>query len=302
MDTKANYRHSAYWYASRYGWTQSDVSSYTGAYLDFHTYSSRRCAGKGDGRRAGRDVALSLDTNFNPLMFGVCIAMDIGVAVRRDIQKIRDPVERDRIRRELMRDLRSLRRPFYYARETERRRQLAAERRKVARRRTTAPMPTPEDLRDAWAHRKDSGEAMIRLGGMLHDLACYVDSCLKFDADGRVVGRNGGIRGWIRACVPELEGKYKTLMRYKAMAMRLRQATGTEDPVPTAALLDGTRRSEVVEELVAEAKPVFAHAFAALEWRLDPETVFLDKPGRDERKRNENSMRNFSPGAVARSP
>lgn len=296
MDTKANYRHSAYWYASRYGWTQSDASSYTGAYLDFHTYSSRAGAGKGDGCRAGRDAALSLDTNFNPLMFGVCIAMDIGVAVRRDIQKIRDPVERDRIRRELMRDLRSLRRPFYYARETERRRQLAAARRKVARRRTTAPMPTPEDLRDAWAHRKDSGEAMIRLGGMLHDLACYVDSCLKFDADGRVVGRNGGIRGWIRACVPELEGKYKTLMRYKAMAMRLRQATGTEDPVPTAALLDGTRRSEVVEELVAEAKPVFAHAFAALEWRLDPETVFLDKPSL--RIKCGTSRR----GAVARSP
>ena len=275
------YGHSAYWYAKKGGWTHSEHPTLTGQYLDIHGY-------------LGSPGPSHLD--INPLLVGVLAAVDMGRSLRETLRRIADPVERDRIKREFLRDIRRLRRPVYYARETERRRQLAAERRKVARRRTTAPMPTPEDLRDAWAHRKDSGEAMIRLGGMLHDLACYVDSCLKFDADGRVVGRNGGIRGWVRACVPELEGKYKTLMRYKAMAMRLRQATGTEDPVPTAALLDGTRRSEVVEELVAEAKPVFAHAFAALEWRLDPETVFLDKPSL--RIKCGTSRR----GAVARSP
>ena len=290
------YAHSAYWYASHFGWTHSEAQSYTGAYLDFHAYTPRPRAGKGAGDRPGGGAGPCLDTGFNPLVLGVCIAMDIGVAVRRDVRKILDPVERDRVKRELMRDLRSLRRPLYYARETERRRQLAAERRKVKRRRTTAPMPTPEDLRAAWARRKDSGEAMVRLGGLLHDLGCYVDSCLRFDADGRVVGRNGGIRGWLRACVPELEPKYKTLMRYRAMAVRLRQATGTEDPVPTAALLDAPRRDEAVEEVVSAGKPVFSRAFAALEWRLDPETVFLEKqekPRIPGRKRNENSLRNF---------
>ena len=308
------YAHSAYWYASHYGWTHSEAQSYSGAYLDFHTYTPRgtsaSCgrAGKGGLDRSGGGAGVCLDSNFNPLVLGVCIAMDIGVAVRRDIRNILDPVERDRIKRELMRDLRSLRRPFYYARETERRRQLAAERRKVKRRRTTAPMPTPEDLRAAWAHRKDSGEAMVLLGGLLHDLDCYVDNCLKFDADGRVVGRNGGIRGWLRACVPELEPKYKTLMRYKAMAVRLRQATGTEDPVPTSALLDAPERSEAVEEIISTGKPVFSRAFAALEWRLAPETVFLEKPKMgweslkkkkpriQGRKVNENSLRNFLKG------
>ena len=72
--------------------------------------------------------------------------------------------------------MRSLRRPFYYARETERRRRLAAERRKINRRYTTAPAPTPDALLAAWKARKDSREAMIRLGGMLHDLECYVDN------------------------------------------------------------------------------------------------------------------------------
>ena len=306
------YAHSAYWYASHYGWTHSEAESYSGAYLDFHTYTpggtsaSRGRAGKGAAKGLGRNAGLSFDSNFNPLVFGVCIAMDIGVAIRRDVRNILDPVERDRIKRELMRDLRSLRRPFYYARETERRRQLAAERRKVKRRRTTAPMPTPEDLRAAWAHRKDSGEAMVRLGGLLHDLDCYVDNCLRFDADGRVVGRNGGIRGWLRACVPELEPKYKTLMRYKAMAVRLRQVTGTEDPVPTAALLDAPERSDVVEEMISTGKPVFSRAFAALEWRLDPETVFLEKSKKEKPRisggtKNENSLRNFL-GRFGRGP
>ena len=278
MDTKANYRHSAYWYASRYGWTQSDASSYTGAYLDFHTYSSRAGAGKGDGRRAGRDAALSLDTNFNPLMFGVCIAMDIGVAVRRDIQKIRDPVERDRIRRELMRDLRSLRRPFYYARETERRRRLAAERRKLARRTTLAQMPTSDDLLEAWNRRKESKENMIVLGGMLHDLECYVDNRLRFDEDGMVVGRNRGIRGWIACNLPELLPKYKTLMRYKAMAIRLRQATKTKDPKPTSHLLKETPRHEVVETILGNSRTTFSSVEETLEYCLSPEMVLKEKP------------------------
>ena len=76
--------------------------------------------------------------------------------------------------------------------------------------------------------------------------------------------------------VPELSAKYKTLMRYKAMAMRLRQATGTEDPKPTAALLDETPRNELVAALLAEETPVFSRVFAALEHALSPATVFLD--------------------------
>ena len=110
---------------------------------------------------------------------------------------------------------------------------------------------------------------------MLQDLECYVDNCLKIDESGAVVGRNGGIRGWIRENVPELFPKYKTLMRYKAMAVRLRQATGTKDPTPTSALLDARRRHEVVEEVVMRDDPVFEHLFIDLECRLSPKTVLL---------------------------
>ncbi len=258
---KARYSHSAYWYAKNYGYTRSDKATLAEQYIDCCTRPAR-----------GGGTYLH---DFNPLMLCACAMIDVGVAVKRDVDTLRDPAERDRIRREVVQGLRSLRRPFYYARETERRRRLAAERRKVNRRYTTAPAPSPEALLAAWEARKESREAMVRLGGMLQDLECYVDNCLKIDETGAVVGRNGGIRGWIRENLPELSPKYKTLMRYKALAVRLRQATDTRDPTPTSALLEEPKR-ELVAELISKEDRAFSHLFAEVEYRLSPDTVFLD--------------------------
>jgi hypothetical protein len=204
--------------------------------------------------------------------------------MRDTVRAIADPVERDQMKRELMRDLRRVRRPFYYAQEVERRRSLAIERRKIHRRRTTAPMPTPEELLAAWNERKSSRKAMIILGGMMHDLECYVDNCLRFDEAGNVVGRNGGIRGWIAENVPELLPKYKTLMRYKALAVRIRQATETKDPKPTSRLLVKPLH-KAVKTILAEESPVFAQVFAMVEYMLSPATVMLDAPKRQAEKR-----------------
>ena len=275
------YRHSAYWYAYHCGWTYSEAGSYAGEYLDIHSFRPRmkvRPGGEWRGKEwlACRNSPKLLDSGFNPLLLCAAIAMDIGVAMRDGVRRIADPIERERARRELMRELRVVRRPFYYARETARRRRLAAERRKTSRRYTTAPMPTPGDILSAWNARKESREAMVRLGGMLHDLECHVDNCLRFDGRGNVVGRNGGIRGWLRENLPELAAKYKTLMRYKALAVRLRQATGTRDPTPTSALLDAEPRHEVVSEVVLRDDPVFEHLFVDLELRLSPAAVFSD--------------------------
>ena len=281
MAEGTKYRHSAYWYAYHCGWTYSEAGSYAGEYLDIHSFRPRmkvRPGGEWRGKEwlACRNSPKLLDSGFNPLLLCAAIAMDIGVAMRDGVRRIADPIERERARRELMRELRVVRRPFYYARETARRRRLAAERRKTSRRYTTAPMPTPGDIVSAWNARKESREAMVRLGGMLHDLECYVDNCLRFDGRGNVVGRNGGIRGWLRENVPELFPKYKTLMRYKALAVRLRQATGTRDPTPTSAVLDAKPRHEVVSEVVLRDDPVFEHLFVDLELRLSPAAVFSD--------------------------
>ena len=270
------YGHSAYWYAYHKGWTYSEAKTLAGQYLDIHSYRPRN-GGRGLLALCGGNAEL-LDSSFNPILFCACAMVDIGKAMRDEVAKFADPAERDNMKRNLMRDLRRLRRPFYYARETERRRALAAARRKLARRTTAAAMPSPEDVLAAWNARKDSREAMIRLGGMLHDLECFVDNRLRIAEDGQVVGRNGGIRGWIKEVLPELAPKYKTLMRYKALAVRLRQATETKDPKPTAALLDESPRHEVVEALLADPRPVFSGLFAALEHMVSPETVLLDAP------------------------
>ena len=126
-----------------------------------------------------------------------------------------------------------------YARDNARRRALAAERRRIARRTTLNPRPTPEALRAAFAARGASPEAKVRLGGLLEDLECHVDNCLRFGPDGEILGRNGGVKAWLREHAPELSGRYKTLMRYKALARRLRQAAGIADPVPASAVFDG---------------------------------------------------------------
>ena len=127
----------------------------------------------------------------------------------------------------------------YYTRDNARRRALTAERRRIARRKTVNPCPTPEALCAAFAARGASPEAKVRLGGLLEDLECYVDNCLRFDPDGEIIGRNGGVKAWLREHVPGLSGHYKTLMHYKALAKRLRQAAGISDPVPASAVFDG---------------------------------------------------------------
>ena len=287
--TSRKYEHSAYYYAYRYGWTYSEARTNAGKYLDQHTYRPRIHKHPVEEWSSKdwfkwRNQRKEIDSTFNPLLLAAFAAVDIGIAMRDAVRTIADPVERDRMKRELMRDLRQVRRPFYYAQEVERRRSLAIERRKIRRRRTTAPMPTPEDLRSAWNERKSSREAMILLGGMMHDLECYVDNCLKFDETGNVIGRNGGIRGWIADNVPELLAKYKTLMRYKALAVRLRQATGTKDPKPTSNLLVKPLH-KAVKTILADKEPVFLRVFTDLEHMLSPQTVFLDAPKFQERER-----------------
>ena len=277
------YKHSAYWYAYHYGWTYSEAKTLAGQYLDRHSYRPRMkrrpdCEFHPEDWLKWRDTPKTLDSKYNPLIHFAFAMADVGIAMRNQVAKLANPVERDRMKRELVQKLRRLRRPFYYAHETERRRELAVARRKIARRRTTAPMPTPDDIRAAWDVRKSSREAMIRLGGMIHDLECYVDNCLKFDENGNVAGRNGGIRQWLKGNVPELSSKYKTLMRYKAMAIRVRQATNTFDPIPTSELLDEKPRNKVLASILDDADPVFSRVFGELERILSPDTVFLDKP------------------------
>ena len=106
------------------------------------------------------------------------------------------------------------------------------ERRKIRRRTTKNPEPRANDVRHAWLDANESCESIIAFGALIHDLECYVDNGLNITDDGVIVGRRAGVRGWINENVPELSKRYKTIMRYKAIAKRCRQFLGLRDPAP----------------------------------------------------------------------
>ena len=133
--------------------------------------------------------------------------------------------------------LRRLRRPAYYERERERRRKLAEARREIRKHHTLNPKPTFDAIRAALRVARSSPESALRLGSLLEDLECFVDNSLRFGADGRIVGRRGGIKRLLQRGAPDLFAKYSTIMRYKAMAKRFRQACGAGEPIPPATLL-----------------------------------------------------------------
>jgi hypothetical protein len=141
-------------------------------------------------------------------------------------------------------------RPAHYEAEKARRQAMAEERRRMSRRMTTSPCPTREALLDAWRHVRDSKESIVRFGSMMQDLECYVDNSLRFDEYGRIVGRNAGVKGWLRENLPELAEHYCSAIRYKAAAKKLRQIVGLVDPTPVAAVLgdDGAHCAGEEEE------------------------------------------------------
>ena len=267
---RKRYTHSPYWKGKKAAKPHSYVAQLLGEF-SAGDEKYRNSSSYPLHPYAGADAANAL--LFGSLFLSVALIADIGNAVRYEIKRIADPNEREIMKRELMIELKKLRRPFYYQQENERRRALAKARRKIRRRSTLSPEPTPEQIMEAWNHRKESKEAMIKLGGMLQDLECYVDNCLEIDDRGVVLGRRRGIRGWIANCLPELLPKYKTLMRYKAMAIKLRQATDVKDPKPTKCLLRKPYHP-VVEEIFSSPQVTFACILDVIDRHISPDRIF----------------------------
>ncbi len=175
-------------------------------------------------------------------------------------------------RREIDRQIHRLRRPTYYETERARRLALSEERRKLHRRRTLNGRPGMDDIREALVHARESVESMVLLGSLMEDLECYVDNSPYFHEDGSFAGRRGGIRRLLQDEAPDLYAKYKTLMRYKALSKRFRQAVGVGDPMPASAVLPssadavetmaaaGPRRRKGAETALREFREVFRRA------------------------------------------
>ncbi len=160
------------------------------------------------------------------------------------------------IRRKIDMHLHRLRRPSYYETERARRLGLTEQRRRIRRRTTINARPSAEQLREAFLHARDSVESMVRLGSLMEDLECYIDNSLVFGEDGKIIARNGGIRRYIQSEIPDLYDSYKTLMRYKALARKFRQAVGISDPIPAASVLPKACENMLAEESDGECSKV----------------------------------------------
>ena len=190
------------------------------------------------------------------------------------------------IRRKIDQHIHRLRRPSYYENERNRRLRLTQDRRRIRSRSTNNPCPTADELRQAFKHARDSVESMIRIGSLMEDLECYVDNSLVFGEYGQIIARNGGIRRYIQSEIPDLYPSYKTLMRYKALAKKFRQAVGIGDPVPAASVLPaGVKSSKGDESKIKE--------YAGLDKPQGKERKILNYEGM---ARNENMIRTNSCG------
>jgi len=117
---------------------------------------------------------------------------------------------------------------------TDARRRRALRRRRVA---SVFPPPSPEDLLAAWTRSRDSLSERILLGSLMADLEPAVDASYQRAADGTIVGRAPGIRGWLAENAPELLPHYKALLSYKRLAERFRLACGLDEPGTAEELL-----------------------------------------------------------------
>ena len=101
------------------------------------------------------------------------------------------------------------------------------------------PAPTGDEVREQFEKARGRGkvEEKIRLGSMLLDAEATTDSSLIRDSDGEIVGRNGGLRGWIFENCPDLLPHYAALTGYRRLAWEARDAEDLFDPVPAELML-----------------------------------------------------------------
>ena len=155
--------------------------------------------------------------------------------------------------------IRRFNRAKYYPLENEKRRYLRARAKEIAlekaksaitaygvshgqmirKRRSLNPVPTAEQVEAQWRITRENHSPMekIRLGAMLAALEGTVDNALLRDDFGNIIGRNPGLRGWLKEHCPHLVPHYKTLMRYKALADKMQEVYGLDDPLPATLLL-----------------------------------------------------------------
>jgi len=107
------------------------------------------------------------------------------------------------------------RRRTYYAAETAKR-EAQREQIRMARSAPLHPCPTPEMLTEAYLHRRDNDECLLRFGELILDLEEHARREFAFSGN-KFTGSAGGVKAWLRANCPLLAAHYSTCQRYKRL-------------------------------------------------------------------------------------
>ena len=160
------------------------------------------------------------------------------------------------------------------------------------------PAPTGDEVREQFEKARGRGKVAekIRLGSMLLDAEATTDSSLIRDNDGEIVGRNGGLRGWIFDNCPDLLPHYAALTGYRRLAWEARDSEDLFDPVPAELLLAADPEVErKVRPTLRERLPGARKRLRALLAAPESATVagFLRRlrAERDEREKRERGRR-----------
>jgi len=158
--------------------------------------------------------------------------------------------------------------------------------------------PTGDEVREQFEKARGRGKVAekIRLGSMLLDAEATTDSSLIRDGDGEIVGRNGGLRGWIFGNCPDLLPHYAALTGYRRLAWEARDSEDLFDPVPAELLLTADPEVErKVRSTLRERLPGARKRLRALLAAPESATVagFLRRlrAERDEREQRERERR-----------
>ena len=98
--------------------------------------------------------------------------------------------------------------------------------------------PKPDDIRKAWRKARRSLGGKLLAGTLLSNLEPVVDQSYIRNANGTIVGRRSGIKGWLAANCPDMLPHYKALMSYKTLSDKLCMALGVKEPETLAGVLD----------------------------------------------------------------
>lgn len=142
--------------------------------------------------------------------------------------------------------------------------------------------PSANDIRTAYVPR--SVCAALRLGSRLTDLEPSVDRSLIFELlpNGKrvIVARQPGIKGWLAD--HQINVPYGTVMRYKKLASRIRQACNVDTRIPLEWLLPDTPETAI--RLPVHLQAAFAVSQKAVQRFLNAHSTLLSLTKAVEKK------------------